>query len=223
MVKLLENTFRSVNIALVNETALMCDRLGINVWEVIDAAKTKPFGFMPFYPGPGLGGHCIPIDPFYLTWKAREFGKSTKFIEIAGEINTAMPSYVIEQLMNALNEHSKPLKNSKVLVIGVAYKPDIDDPRESPAFEIIDRLLPLGAEVSYHDPHIPVAPSMRSWPDLPPMESQPLTEESLQSVDATILVTDHKAVDYDLILDHAPLIIDTRGVYRDHNGKVHPA
>jgi UDP-N-acetyl-D-glucosamine dehydrogenase len=221
--KLTENIFRSVNIALVNELKIIFDRLDIDVWEVLDAAATKPFGFMRFNPGPGLGGHCIPLDPFYLAWRAREAGVPTKFIELAGEINTAMPGYVIDKLQAALNEHGKAMKGAKILVLGLAYKPDIDDPRESPAFEIIDRLLSLGAEVSYHDPHIPVAPSMRSWPDLPPMESQPLTGESLQSVDATILITDHKAVDYDLVLENAPLIIDTRGVYRDHNGKVHPA
>jgi UDP-N-acetyl-D-glucosamine dehydrogenase len=172
----------------------------------------------------GIAVHnCIPLDPFYLAWRAREAGVPTKFIELAGEINTAMPGYVIDKLQAALNEHGKAMKGAKILVLGLAYKPDIDDPRESPAFEIIDRLLSLGAEVSYHDPHIPVAPSMRSWPDLPPMESQPLTGESLQSVDATILITDHKAVDYNLILKNAPLIIDTRGVYRNQNGKVHPA
>ncbi len=221
--KLTENIFRSVNIALVNELKIIYDRLDIDVWEVLDAAATKPFGFMRFNPGPGLGGHCIPLDPFYLAWRAREAGVPTKFIELAGEINTAMPGYVINKLQAALNEHGKAMNGARVLVLGLAYKPDIDDPRESPAFDIIDRLLALGAAVSYHDPHIPAAPRMRSWPNLPPMESQPLTEESLQSVDATILITDHKAVDYDLVLNNAPLIIDTRGVYRDHNGKVHPA
>jgi UDP-N-acetyl-D-glucosamine dehydrogenase len=221
--KLTENIFRSVNIALVNELKVIYDRLGIDIWDVLDAAATKPFGFMRFNPGPGLGGPCIPLDPFYLAWRAREAGVPTKFIELAGEINTAMPGYVIDKLQAALNEHGKAMKGAKILVLGLAYKPDIDDPRESPAFEIIDRLLELGADVSYHDPHIPVAPSMRSWPDLPPMESQALTEESLQSVDAALLITDHKNVDYDLVLEHAPLLIDTRGVYREHNGKVHPA
>ncbi len=172
----------------------------------------------------GIGVHnCIPLDPFYLAWRAREAGVPTRFIELAGEINTAMPSYVIDRLQAALNEHGKAMKGANVLVLGLAYKPDIDDPRESPAFEIIDLLLKLGAEVSYHDPHIPAAPSMRSWPDLPPMQSTPLTAEFLQSIDAAIVITNHKAVDYDLVLDHAPLIIDTRGVYRDHNGKVHSA
>jgi UDP-N-acetyl-D-glucosamine dehydrogenase len=218
--KLTENIFRSVNIALVNELKVIYDRLGIDIWDVLDAAATKPFGFMRFNPGPGLGGHCIPLDPFYLAWRAREAGVPTKFIELAGEINTAMPGYVIDKLQAALNEHGKAMKGAKILVLGLAYKPDIDDPRESPAFEIIDRLLELGADVSYHDPHIPVAPSMRSWPDLPPMESQALTEESLQSVDAALLITDHKNVDYDLVLEHAPLLIDTRGVYREHNGRL---
>jgi len=221
--KLTENIFRSVNIALVNELKVIYDRLGIDIWDVLDAAATKPFGFMRFNPGPGLGGHCIPLDPFYLAWRAREAGVPTKFIELAGEINTAMPGYVIDKLQAALNEHGKAMKGAKILVLGLAYKPDIDDPRESPAFEIIDRLLKLGAEVSYHDPHISVAPSMRSWPDLPTMESQPLTPDTLAAADATVLVTDHAAVDYDLVLEHAPILIDTRGVYRDHNGKVHPA
>ena len=218
--KLTENIFRSINIALVNELKVIYDRLGIDVWEVLDAAATKPFGFMRFNPGPGLGGHCIPLDPFYLAWRAREAGVPTKFIELAGEINTSMPGYVIEKLQAALNDRGTTVKAAKILVLGLAYKPDIDDPRESPSFEIIDRLLFLGADVSYHDPHIPVAPSMRSWPDLPPMESHPLTEESLQSIDAAIVITDHTAVDYDLVLNHAPLVIDTRGVYRHQNGKV---
>ena len=221
--KLTENIFRSVNIALVNELKIIYDRLGLDIWDVLDAASTKPFGFMRFNPGPGLGGHCIPLDPFYLAWRAREAGVPTRFIELAGEINTAMPGYVIDKLQAALNERGKAMKGAKILVLGLAYKPNIDDPRESPAFEIIDLLLKLGAEVSYHDAHIPVAPSMRSWPDLPQMESTPLNADMLQSVDAAIVITNHKAVDYDLILDHAPLIIDTRGVFRDRNDKVHPA
>ena len=221
--KLMENIFRAVNIALVNELKIIFDRMDIDIWEVLDAAETKPFGFMRFNPGPGLGGHCIPLDPFYLAWKAREVGVPTKFIELAGEINTRMPEYVIEKLQYAMNELGKPLKGAKVLLLGLAYKPDIDDPRESPAFELIHRLLALGAEVTYHDPHIPEAPSMRSWPDLPPMTSQPLTDETLQAVDAVLLATDHQAVDYDLVLEYAPLIIDTRGVYRDQNGKVRQA
>ncbi len=390
--KLTENIFRSVNIALVNELKIIYDRLGLDIWDVLDAAETKPFGFMRFNPGPGLGGHCIigsewlrvrgcglagvyraadlfgiiarrfpaavtqngvfvdpqglealaldprsgevswypvttlyrgryngdglhistdhnaqltvtiehpmlvcrgrsfeklpasqltvgdslpvvtddavtepvltttkviatdhtsldgwvysmevetagaftttsgiavhnciPLDPFYLAWRAREAGVPTRFIELAGEINTSMPGYVIEKLQAALNESGKAVKGAKVLILGLAYKPNIDDPRESPAFEIIDRLLALGAEVSYHDPHIPVAPAMRSWPDLPSLESQPLTKENLEAADAVVLVTNHRQVDYDLVLANAKLIIDTRGVYRDRNGKVHPA
>jgi len=221
--KLTENIFRAVNIALVNELKIIYDRLGIDVWEVLDAAETKPFGFMRFNPGPGLGGHCIPLDPFYLAWRAREAGVPTRFIELAGEINTAMPLYVIDKLQAALNETGKAVKGANILVLGLAYKPDIDDPRESPAFEIIERLLHLGADVSYHDPHIPVAPKMRSWPDFPAMESTPLTEENLGAIDAAILVTDHKAVDYDFVLEHAPLVIDTRGKYRAKNEKVHSA
>ncbi len=221
--KLTENIFRSVNIALVNELKIIYDRLGIDVWDVLDAAETKPFGFMRFNPGPGLGGHCIPLDPFYLAWRAREAGVPTRFIELAGEINTAMPAYVIDRLKTALNDREKAAKGSKILVLGLAYKPNIDDPRESPAFEIIDLLLELGADVSYHDPHIPEAPSMRSWPDLPPMKSVDLSAETLQETDAALIITDHKAVDYDLVLEHAPLIIDTRGVYRHKNGKVHSA
>jgi UDP-N-acetyl-D-glucosamine dehydrogenase len=194
--KLMENVFRAVNIALVNELKIIFDRMDIDIWEALDAAETKPFGFMRFNPGPGWGGHCIPLDPFYLAWKARESGVPTKFIELAGEINTRMPDYVIEKLQLALNERSKTLNGARILVLGLAYKRDIDDPRESPAFELIHRLLTLGADVAYHDPHIPKAPSMRSWPDLPPMTSQPLTQENLQSIDAVLLATDHQDVDY---------------------------
>ncbi len=221
--KITENVFRSVNIALVNELKIIYDRLGIDIWEVLDAAETKPFGFMRFNPGPGLGGHCIPLDPFYLAWSAREAGVPTRFIELAGEINTSMPGYVIDKLQAALNQNGKAVKGAKILVLGLAYKPNIDDPRESPAFEIIERLLQLGADVSYHDPHIPAAPKMRSWPDLPAMESIPLSAETLEAVDAVVLVTNHQAVDYDLVAKHATLVIDTRGVYRDHNDKIHPA
>ncbi|MCA9628802.1 MAG: nucleotide sugar dehydrogenase [Myxococcales bacterium] len=213
--KLTENIFRGVNIALVNELKVVYDRMGIDVWDVLDAAATKPFGFMKFTPGPGLGGHCIPLDPFYLTWKAREYGISTRFIELAGEVNVAMPRYVIDKLQEGLNDHEKSLKNSKVLVLGLAYKKDIDDPRESPSFELIELLLHRGAKVSYHDPHIPAAPSMRSWPDLPKLESQALTPELLESVDAVLISTEHSAVDYDLVAKHAKLVIDTRGVYRE--------
>ena len=213
--KLMENIFRAVNIALVNELKVVYDKMGIDIWEVLDAAATKPFGFMRFNPGPGFGGHCIPLDPFYLSWKAREYGEAPKFIELAGDINVRMPRYVVEKLQLGLNERKKSVKGSKVLVLGIAYKKDIDDPRESPAFEIITELLRLGAVVSYHDPHIPVAPRMRSWPGLPPLTSVPLTAETLAATDAVVIVTDHKAVDYAMIRDHAQLVVDTRGVLRD--------
>lgn len=210
--KLTENIFRAVNIALVNELKMIYDRMGIDVWEVLDAAESKPFGFMRFNPGPGWGGHCIPLDPFYLAWKAREFGEAPKFIELAGDINVQMPHYVVQKLLLALNERGKALKGSQVLILGIAYKKDIDDPRESPAFEIIHLLLGLGAEVSYHDPHIPVAPHMRTWPHLPPMRSQPLTPETLRAADAVLIVTDHTAVDYQAVAEHAQLVVDTRGL-----------
>jgi len=213
--KLVENIFRAVNIALVNELKVVYDAMGVDVWEVLDAAETKPFGFMRFNPGPGWGGHCIPLDPFYLAWKAREFGQPTKFIELAGEINVEMPHWVVEKLQLALNGRKKAVNGSRVLILGVAYKRDIDDPRESPAFELMSRLLALGAELSYHDPHIPVLPKMRSWPGLPALESLPLTAENIAAHDAVLLVTDHGAVDYDLVAEHAQLIVDTRGVYRE--------
>jgi UDP-N-acetyl-D-glucosamine dehydrogenase len=212
--KLTENIFRGVNIALVNELKVVYERMGIDVWDVLDAASTKPFGFMRFNPGPGLGGHCIPLDPFYLTWKAREYGISTRFIELAGEVNVSMPRYVVDRLQEALNRREKPLKNSDVLVLGIAYKKDIDDPRESPSFELISLLLERGARVEYHDPHIPVAPGMRSWPDLPPMRSVPLSAESLAKYDAVLIATDHSAVDYELVAERSQLVVDSRGVYR---------
>jgi UDP-N-acetyl-D-glucosamine dehydrogenase len=212
--KLTENIFRAVNIALVNELKIVYDKMGIDIWEVLDAASTKPFGFMRFNPGPGWGGHCIPLDPFYLAWKAREYGVSTKFIELAGEVNVRMPEYVVGKLQAALNECGRAVKGAKVLVLGLAYKKDIDDPRESPAFEVIHQLLMLGADVSYHDPYVPVAPRMRSWPTLPAMTSRPLTPEVLRSADVALLITDHSTVDYDLVLKNAPLIVDTRGIYR---------
>jgi len=213
--KLVENIFRAVNIALVNELKIVFDRMGIDIWAVLDAAATKPFGFMRFNPGPGWGGHCIPLDPFYLSWKAREYGVTPKFIELAGEVNVRMPEYVIEKLTLALNDRRKAMRGSRVLVLGIAYKKDIDDPRESPAFEIIEGLLRLGAEVSYHDPHVPKAPRMRSWPGLPAMSSQPLCEELLRGQDAVVIVTDHKSVDYAAVARHAPLVVDTRGIYRE--------
>jgi UDP-N-acetyl-D-glucosamine dehydrogenase len=218
--KLMENIFRAVNIALVNELKLVYDRMGIDIWEVLDAASTKPFGFMRFNPGPGWGGHCIPLDPFYLSWKAREVGETPRFIELAGEVNVAMPHFVIHKLQDALNEKGLAVKGSKILLLGLAYKKDIGDPRESPAFEILHLLLGLGANVGYHDPHVPVAPSMRSWPDLPQLESQALTAELLSSHDAVLIVTDHSDVDYDLVQEHAGLIVDTRGVYREGGGNV---
>jgi len=218
--KLTENIFRAVNIALVNELKIVYERMGIDVWEVLDAAATKPFGFMRFNPGPGWGGHCIPLDPFYLSWKAREYGVAPKFIELAGETNVAMPRYVIERLVRALNERGKAAKGARVFVLGLAYKKDIDDPRESPAFEVIEELLELGALVSYHDPHIPRAPRMRRWPDLPPMSSVPLDETTLGAQDAVVIVTDHTAVDYDLVRRCAPLIVDTRGKLRGADPKV---
>jgi UDP-N-acetyl-D-glucosamine dehydrogenase len=212
--KILENTYRAVNIALVNELKVLYDRMGIDVWEVIEAAKTKPFGFQAFYPGPGLGGHCIPIDPFYLTWVARKHGSTTRFIELAGEINTAMPSYVITKLSDALNDRGKPVKGSKVLLLGMAYKKDVDDPRESPGFELMDLLRKRGAEVRYNDPHIPELPPMRHYPHLR-MTSQPLTEELLRGQDCVLIVTDHSAYDWPWIVAHAPLVIDTRNATRD--------
>jgi UDP-N-acetyl-D-glucosamine dehydrogenase len=212
--KLTENIFRAVNIALVNELKIVYEKMGIDIWEVLDAASTKPFGFMRFNPGPGWGGHCIPLDPFYLAWKAREYGVSTKFIELAGEVNVRMPEYVVGKLQEALNDAGRAVKGAKVLVLGLAYKKDIDDPRESPAFEVIHELLKLGADVSYHDPYVPVAPRMRSWPNLPAMTSRPLTPEVLRSADVALLITDHSIVDYDLVLKNAPLIVDTRGIYR---------
>jgi UDP-N-acetyl-D-glucosamine dehydrogenase len=213
--KILENTYRAVNIALVNELKVLYDRMGINVWEVIEAAKTKPFGFQAFYPGPGLGGHCIPIDPFYLTWVARKHGLSTRFIELAGEINTSMPAYVVSKLADALNDRGKPVRGSKIALLGMAYKKDVDDPRESPGFELMELLLKKGAIITYNDPHIPVLPAMRHYPHQPQMASQELTSEYLQSQDCLIVVTDHSAYDWALIAEHAALIVDTRNATRE--------
>ncbi|HUS37910.1 MAG TPA: nucleotide sugar dehydrogenase [Pirellulales bacterium] len=207
--KIVENTYRSVNIAMVNELKMLFDRLGIDVWEVIAAAKTKPFGYQAFYPGPGLGGHCIPIDPFYLSWLARKNGMATRFIELAGEINAMMPTYVIQRLTEALNDAGKPVKGSKVLVLGVAYKKDVDDPRESPSFELMELLRARGAQISYNDPHIPRLPNMRHY-DVPDLSSQPLTPEMLAATDCVLIATDHSDYDYDFIVQHARLVIDTR-------------
>ncbi len=212
--KILENTYRSVNIAMVNELKMLFDRLGIDVWEVIDAAKTKPFGFQAFYPGPGLGGHCIPIDPFYLSWLARKNELPTRFIELAGEINQQMPRYVISRLMEALNDVGKPLRGSRIGVLGVAYKKDVDDPRESPSFKLMELLIAKGAIVSYNDPHIPTLPSMRHY-DVPRLASEPLTADYLAAQDAVLIATDHSAYDYDFIVRHAHLVIDTRNATKD--------
>jgi len=206
--KLLENIFRSVNIALVNEMKMILDRMGIDVWEVIHAASTKPFGFMPFYPGPGLGGHCIPIDPFYLTWKAREYEMNTRFIELAGEINTSMPHWVITKVIDALNERGKSIKNARVLVLGAAYKKDIDDPRESPSFKLMELLLEKNAVVDYNDPLIPQLPSMRMY-DIE-RKSVELTAENLASYDCVLISTDHTVYKWDFIVKHAKLVVDTR-------------
>jgi len=211
--KILENTYRAINIALVNELKVLYDRMGIDIWEVIDAAKTKPFGFQAFYPGPGLGGHCIPIDPFYLTWVARRHGLTTRFIELAGEINTAMPAYVVSRVADALNDRGKPLRGSRILLLGMAYKKDVDDPRESPGFELMDLLLAKGAEVSYNDPHIPRLPPMRHYPHLR-MTSLELSPENLGAQDCALVVTDHSAYDWGSIVERSSLVVDTRNATR---------
>lgn len=211
--KILENTYRAVNIALVNELKVLYDRMGIDVWEVIDAAKTKPFGFQAFYPGPGLGGHCIPIDPFYLTWLARKHGMPTRFIELAGEINTRMPEYVVNRLGEALNERGKPVKGSKVCILGVAYKKDVDDPRESPSFALMELLQSRGAVLSYNDPHVPALPKMRHH-HVPELVSEPLTAEFLAAQDCVIIATDHSDYDYEFVVRHARLVVDTRNATR---------
>ncbi len=206
--KLLENIFRSVNIALVNEMKVILDRMGIDVWEVIEAASTKPFGFMPFYPGPGLGGHCIPIDPFYLTWKARQYDISTRFIELAGEVNTDMPYYVVNKVMDALNEQRKSLKGSRILILGMAYKKDIDDLRESPTLKLMEILEHKGARVDYNDPYIPELYPMRHY-DYEHLSVE-LTPENLGSYDAVVISTDHSAYEWDFIVKHAKMVVDTR-------------
>lgn len=213
--KVVENTYRSVNIAMVNELKIIFDRMGIDVWEVIDAAKTKPFGFQAFYPGPGLGGHCIPIDPFYLSWVARRCGLTTRFIELSGEINTQMPLYVVRKLADALNDRCKSVKGSKICVLGLAYKRDVDDERESPSFELIDRLMRRGAVVTYNDPHIPEIGSKRQWPEMTGMKSQKLTAKFLASQDAVLIATDHTSYDYDFIVRHAPLVVDSRNATKN--------
>ncbi|MDQ7985763.1 UDP-N-acetyl-D-glucosamine 6-dehydrogenase [Pseudomonas sp. G34] len=212
MTKLLENIHRAVNIGLVNEMKVVADRMGIDIFEVVDAAATKPFGFTAYYPGPGLGGHCIPIDPFYLTWKAREYGLHTRFIELSGEVNQAMPEYVLSKLMDGLNESGKALKGSRVLVLGIAYKKNVDDMRESPSVEIMELIEAKGGLVAYSDPHVPVFPKMREHHF--ELSSEALTIENLASFDAVVLATDHDKFDYELIKQHARLIVDSRGKYR---------
>jgi UDP-N-acetyl-D-glucosamine dehydrogenase len=212
--KILENTYRSVNIAMVNELKVLFDRMGIDVWEVIDAAKTKPFGFQAFYPGPGLGGHCIPIDPFYLSWVARKLETPTRFIELAGEINHSMPHYVVERVSQALNDVGKPVRGSRIGILGVAYKKDIDDPRESPSFKIMELLQARGAVISYNDPHIPTLPSMRHY-QVPRLASESLTPEYLVALDCMVIATDHSAYDCELIVKFARLVVDTRNATRN--------
>jgi len=208
--KLLENIYRAVNIGLVNELKIVADAMDIDIWEVIRAAATKPFGFTPFYPGPGLGGHCIPIDPFYLTWKAREYGVTTRFIELAGQINRSMPEYVVERAMRALNDRGKPVKGSRILLLGLAYKADVDDMRESPTFELLDRFQALGAEVSYYDPHVPEIGPTREHAKWQGVKSIPWTEEDLRPYDAVVIATHHKAVNLAELAAWVPLIIDSR-------------
>lgn len=212
--KILENTYRAVNIALVNELKTLFDRMGIDVWDVVDAAKTKPFGFQAFYPGPGLGGHCIPIDPFYLSWLARRQGMNTRFIELAGEVNSRMPRYVITQLAEFLNDAGKPIKGSKICILGMAYKKDVDDPRESPSFELLELLLERGAEVTYNDPYIPSLPKMRHH-DVPAMSSSELNPEFLAEQDCVLIATDHSDYDYGFIVEHSRMVLDTRNATKD--------
>lgn len=215
LTKLLENTFRAVNIALVNEMAQVADRLGVDIWEVIDAAATKPFGFMKFTPGPGIGGHCIPLDPYYLVWKMKTLSYKTRLIELAGEVNSEMPRFVVEKVRDALNEHRKALNGSRILILGVAYKRDVDDVRESPALDVLRLLVEKGADVSYHDPHVPeVREDGRVWC------SEPLTDALLADVDCVVITTDHSAIDYARVVEQAPLVVDTRNAtasHADHN------
>ncbi|WP_128113165.1 nucleotide sugar dehydrogenase [Polynucleobacter necessarius] len=218
MTKLLENIHRAVNIGLVNEMKIVADRMGVDIHEVIRAAATKPFGFVPYYPGPGLGGHCIPIDPFYLTWKAREYGVNTRFIELAGEINRSMPEWVISKVVDSLNDRSKSIKGSNALVLGIAYKKNVDDMRESPSVELMEILQQKGAIISYSDPHVPVFPKMRKHKFN--LKSVQLTSDTIGNYDFVLLATNHDAFDYDLIKKHAKLIIDTRGVYLNPSNNV---
>jgi len=213
MVKLLENTFRAVNIGLVNEMALICDRIGVDVWEVIDAAATKPFGFMPFYPGPGLGGHCVPVDPYYLSWKVREAGFEARFIELAGQINAAMPAHVVEMIADALGDHGKTLRGSDILLLGVAYKPGVTDVRESPALDVLALLRRKGARVAYHDPLVPrIEPGQ--WTGGVALDSVPYSGTAIAAADCVVILTDHPGIDYPAVAGAARVVIDTRGVLR---------
>ena len=218
MTKLLENIHRAVNIGLVNEMKIVADRMGINIHEVIDAAATKPFGFVPYYPGPGLGGHCIPVDPFYLTWKAREYGINARFVELAGEVNSNMPNWVVKKIAEGLNRYEKSVSGSRILILGIAYKKNVDDMRESPAVEIMHLLHEKGAEVAYSDPHVPVFPSMRRYQFN--LSSVELSLKTLKKYDCAVIVTDHMVFDYKLISDSGILIVDTRGVYRGQKDNV---
>lgn len=208
--KLLENTFRNVNIALVNELKAVYGAMGIDVWEVINAAKTKPFGFMPFYPGPGLGGHCIPIDPFYLTWKAREFGQNTRFIELAGEINTSMPLYVVHRVADALNDRQRAIKGSSILVLGLAYKPNVDDERESPSYVLMEMLKARGAKVAYYDPYVPVIKPTREHAHWAGTKSVPWNKETITTFDLVLIATNHACVNYQELANWTECIVDTR-------------
>jgi UDP-N-acetyl-D-glucosamine dehydrogenase len=214
--KILENVFRAVNIALVNELKIIFSSMEIDVWEVIAAASTKPFGFMPFYPGPGLGGHCIPIDPFYLTWRAKEVGQPTHFIELAGQINRQMPAYVVDRIAEALNDEAKALRGSRVLILGLAYKPDVDDTRETPAARIISLLSDRGADVRYHDPHVPTFPQKRDYSFS--LDSIPLNRETLEQADCVVVVTDHASIDWETVGRHAKLVVDTRNAMAQVSG-----
>jgi len=217
--KLLENIFRSVNIALVNELKLVYDAMGIDVWEVINAAKTKPFGFMAFYPGPGLGGHCIPIDPFYLTWKAREYGQNTRFIELAGEVNTGMPEHVVHKVADALNQQKKSVNGARVLLLGLAYKPNVDDDRESPSYVLLDMLKARGAELGYHDPYVPVIRPTREHPHWAGTKSVAWNRETVASYDLVLIATNHKSVNYQELAEWAPCIVDTRNAMAEISTK----
>jgi UDP-N-acetyl-D-glucosamine dehydrogenase len=221
--KLLENIFRSVNIALVNELKVVYAAMGVDIWEVIAAAKTKPFGFMPFYPGPGIGGHCIPVDPFYLTWKAREFGLTTRFIELAGEVNEAMPAQVVRRVGDALNEHQKPIKGSRIIIVGLAYKPDVDDIRETPSFHLMNLLRAQGAIVEYYDPLVSIIPPTRENPQWTGKSSTPFNGESFGAADAVVIATAHRSVDHRQILAWSPLVIDTRDAVRRQSAEPIPA